>query len=278
MKIVVVGGVAAGASAAARARRLNEDAEIILIERGEFVSFANCGLPYHISGDIEKRGSLLVVAARTLREWLNLDVRTGHEVTAIDRGDKAVSVTRVDDGSTYRETYDKLILCQGASAVRLDVPGADHPRIYMLRNIPDMDAIISRIEGRAGTAMVIGANYIGVEAVEALRKRGLTVHLVELQDQVMPALDREMASDLRYHMEGHGVRIHLGTSASRFSDVHGRVEAELGDGSVIDADFIIMAVGVRPDAGLAKQAGLELGGLGGIRVNDRMQTSPAGMP
>jgi NADPH-dependent 2,4-dienoyl-CoA reductase/sulfur reductase-like enzyme/rhodanese-related sulfurtransferase len=273
MKIVVVGGVAAGASAAARARRLSEEAEIIIMEKGEFVSFANCGLPYHVSGDIEKRDALMVVTPKTLREWLNLDVRTLNEVTAIDRDRKSVAVTDHASGRSYEESYDKLVLCQGAKAVRLDVPGADHPRIFMLRNIPEMDDIIDAIDSGAGTAIVIGANYIGVEAGEALRKRKLKVELVELQDQVMPALDREMANDLRFHLEDHGVRVHLGTSARSFSDVDGQIGVELDNGRNIIADFIIMAIGVRPDTGLATAASIELGASGGVKVDQHMMTS-----
>ncbi|MHB8967669.1 MAG: FAD-dependent oxidoreductase [Thermoleophilia bacterium] len=273
MKIVVVGGVAAGASAAARARRLSEEAEIIVLEKGEYVSFANCGLPYHISGDIEKRDSLMVVTPETLRGWLNLDVRPRHEVTAIHRERKVVEVADIASGLTYEESYDKLILCQGAKPVRLDVPGVDHPRISMLRNIPEMDGIIAAIDGGARSATVIGANYIGVEAAEALRRRGLDVDLVELQEQVMPALDREMANDLRYHLEEHGVRLHLGTSARSFSDDAGRVMVKLGSGAAITADLVIMAIGVRPDTELAAAAGIELGGLGGIRVDGHMVTS-----
>ncbi|RJQ46375.1 MAG: CoA-disulfide reductase [Gaiellales bacterium] len=273
MKIVIVGGVAAGASAAARARRLSEEAEIVLLEKGEFVSFANCGLPYHVSGAIEKRDSLVVVTPKTLREWFNLDVRTMSEVTAIDREGKKVSVTDRGSGLSYQETYDKLILCQGAAALSLEVPGADDPRIFPLRTIPEMDGIIAAIDGGATAALVIGANYIGIEAAEALIQRGLSVDLVELQDQVMPALDREMANDLRFHIEDRGVRVHLDSSVQAFSEAGGRLVARLADGGSVVADLAVMAVGVRPDTALAEAAGLALGATGGVRVDRHMLTS-----
>lgn len=273
MKIVIVGGVAAGASAAARARRLSEDAEIVLLEKGEYVSFANCGLPYHISGDIRKRDDLLIVTPENLREWLNLDVRTRHEVTAIDRERSTVSVDDLESGSKYEESYDKLILCQGARAVRLDIPGADDRRVLTLKTIPDMDEIIAAIGAGARAAVVVGANYIGVEAAEALRKRGLSVDIVELQEQVLPALDREMANDLRFHMEDHGVRVHLGASVGTFGEAGGSLSVELDNGETITADFAIMAVGVRPETGLAAAAGLALGAGGGVVVDEHMVTS-----
>jgi NADPH-dependent 2,4-dienoyl-CoA reductase/sulfur reductase-like enzyme len=172
MKIVVVGGVAGGASTAARARRLDEHAEIIMLERDHYVSYANCGLPYHISGVIQDRESLLVQTPKKLKESLNLDVRVGHEVTDIDREGKAVHVHNLDTGETYTETYDKLVLSLGATPIRPRLPGIDHPQIFVLRNIPDMDALMAGLPPHAGEAIVIGGGYIGVEVAENLVHRG----------------------------------------------------------------------------------------------------------
>lgn len=275
MKIVIVGGVAGGASAAARARRLNEDAEIVILERGEYVSFANCGLPYHIGGGISRRRDLLIATPESFHSQFAIDVRVGHEVMHIDRDNKSVRVLEHSSGRDYEESYDKLILSQGASAIRPQLPGIDHPRIFALRNIPDMDSIMELIGDGAKTAMVTGAGYVGLEMVEALARRGLDVNLVELQDQVLPVLDRELASDLLLHLEMKGVKVHLETAAREFSDSMGRVEVLLDDDTAIIADFVIMAVGVRPETGLAREAGLELGQSGGVKVDEHMRTSDA---
>lgn len=273
MKIVVAGGVAAGMSAAARARRLSETAEIVVIERSRYVSFANCGLPYHIGGEIEDREALLLQTPQTLAETLNLDVRTGHEVTAIDRAAQTVSVRDLDNGRDYTESYDRLVLCPGASPIRPPLPGVGHPRIFTLRNIEDMDAIKAAVDADARNAVVIGGGYIGVEMAENLRRRDLEVHLVEMLNQVMPPLDCEMARDLQYHLEYHGVRLHLGTAASAFGDRDGTVVVSLQNGEEIAADLVLLAVGVRPDVQLARAAGLLLGPRGGIEVDQYLRTS-----
>jgi NADPH-dependent 2,4-dienoyl-CoA reductase/sulfur reductase-like enzyme/rhodanese-related sulfurtransferase len=273
MKVVVVGGVAAGMSAAARSRRLSEGAEIVVIERTEHVSFANCGLPYHIGGEIEHREALLLQTPQTLAETLNLDVRIGHEVTAIDRARRTVEVTELQTGRRYTEAYDRLVLCPGAHPIRPPLPGIDHPRIHTLRNIEDMDAIIRDLQAQARRAVVIGGGYIGVEMAENLRHGGLEVDVVEMANQIMPPLDAEMARDLQYHLEYHGVRLRLGTAAAAFADANGRVAVTLANGVVLHADIVIMAAGVRPDSKLAQAAGLEVGAQGGIKVDDRMRTS-----
>lgn len=273
MKLVIIGGVAGGASAAARARRLSETAEITILERDEYVSFANCGLPYHIGGDITDRAALLLQTPESLKASLNLDVRTGHEVVTIDRAQKWVTVHNRATGAEYRERYDKLVLCQGANPVRPPLPGIDHPRLFTLRNIPDMDAIKAVVDGGATSAVVVGGGYIGVEIAEALRQRGLQVDLVEMLTQVVPPLDAEMARDLAYHMESHGVTLHLGVTAKSFEDVAGRLQVTLSDGVTILSDLAIMAVGVRPASNLAREAGLELGPRGGIKVDPHMCTS-----
>ena len=273
MKVVIIGGVAGGASAAARARRLSETAEILILERDDYVSFANCGLPYHIGGDIKERSALLLQTPESLKTSLNLDVRTGHEVLTIDRVNKWVTVRNRASGEEYRERYDKLVLCQGANPVRPPLPGIDHPHLFTLRNIPDMDAIKAVVDQGAQSAVVIGGGYIGVEIAEALRQRGLQVDLVEMLTQVVPPLDAEMARDLAYHMESHGVTLHLGVTAQSFEDVAGRIQVKLSDGVTLVSDLAIMAVGVRPASNLAREAGLELGPRGGIKVDPHQQTS-----
>jgi NADPH-dependent 2,4-dienoyl-CoA reductase/sulfur reductase-like enzyme/rhodanese-related sulfurtransferase len=262
-------------SAAARARRLSEQAEIIVIERTRHVSFANCGLPYHIGGEIPEREALLLQTPETLAETLNLDVRIGHEATAITRSSNSVSIREIATGQLYTESYDRLILCPGAFPITPPLPGVDHPRIHTLRNIEDMDAINAAITPGTATAVVIGAGYIGVEMAENLRHRGLQVDLVEMLEQIMPPLDPEMARDLQYHLEYHGVRLHLGTAAASFADAAGRVSVVLTNGESMTTDLVIMAVGVRPDVRLAQAAGLELGPRGGIRVDQHMRTSDA---
>ncbi|HTT07644.1 MAG TPA: FAD-dependent oxidoreductase [Gammaproteobacteria bacterium] len=273
MKIVIVGGVAAGMSAAARARRLSERAEIVVLERSHYVSFANCGLPYHIGGTIRERGDLLLQTPQTLAGTLNLDVRTGHEVTAIDRTARCLEVKELATGQQYRETYERLVLCPGANPIRPGIPGINHPGIFVLRNIEDMDAIKAVVDAGARSAIVIGGGYIGIEIAENLRQRNLDVDLIEMLEQIMPPFDPEMARDLQYHLEYHGVRMHLGSPSIEFVDRNGRVGVTLSTNERLDADFVVLAVGVRPDTQLARAAGLSIGPRGGIRVNERMQTS-----
>lgn len=274
MKIVIVGGVAGGASAAARARRLDEHAEIIVFERGAHVSFANCGLPYHIGGAIKERDALLLQTPRSLQAMLNLEVRVGSEVVGIDREGKTVTVKTLETGATCTESYDKLVLCPGAAPIRPELPGVDLPGIHVLRNVSDMDAIKAAVDGGAGHAVVIGGGYIGVEMAENLVERGVTVDLVEMADQLMPPLDREMARDLEKHMAWKGVRLHLGSAAAAFRDAGcKRLKVELVDGTTLVTDFVVLAVGVRPDSSLAVSAGLEIGARGGIKVNESLQTS-----
>ncbi|NCC36799.1 MAG: pyridine nucleotide-disulfide oxidoreductase, partial [Chloroflexia bacterium] len=196
-----------------------------------------------------------------------------HEVIAIDREAQTVEVHDHQRGSRYNESYDILVLAQGAAPLRPPVPGIDHPRVFTLRSMPDMDAIKAIVDGGAERAIVVGGSYIGVEVAEALRERQLDVHLIELQDQVMPLLDIEMATDLRYHMEFHGVTLHLGTAATSCADVDGRIAVTLRTGESIVADFVVLAAGVRPITSLAQQIGLEVGKTGGIKVDATMRTS-----
>ncbi|MGJ7440344.1 FAD-dependent oxidoreductase [Aquipuribacter sp. MA13-6] len=274
MKTVIVGGVAAGASTAARLRRLVETAEIVVLERDPYVSFANCGLPYHISGDIPLRESLLLQTPRSLADSLALDVRTGQEVLRIDRHAKVVEVRDEQQGRTYLESYDTLVLCPGAEPVRPPIPGADDPRVGVLRNIPDMDRIIADLDAGASSAVVVGGSYIGLELTEAFRARGLRTTVVERTDRLMPWLDREMTGILELHVREHDVELRLGTSAQavrRTAD--DGFALDLSDGTTIEADVVVMAVGARPNVALARDAGLTIGPRGGIVVDPQMRTS-----
>jgi NADPH-dependent 2,4-dienoyl-CoA reductase/sulfur reductase-like enzyme/rhodanese-related sulfurtransferase len=274
MKTVIVGGVAAGASTGARLRRLDESAEIVILERDPYVSFANCGLPYHIGGVIPERDSLLLQTPESLAKSLALDVRTGQEVVRIDRDAKEVEVRDTAQERTYRESYDKLVLCPGAAPIRPPIPGADDPRVDVLRNIPDMDRIIARLDEGATDAVVVGGSYIGLELTDAFRERGLRTTLVERTDRLMPWLDPEMTRILDFHVRTHDVDLRLGTSADAVRRTEGdRFALDLSDGTTVESDVVVMAAGVRPNADLARDAGLEIGALGGIVVDARMRTS-----
>lgn len=272
MRLIIVGGVAAGASGAARTRRLDENAEIVIFERGDHVSFANCGLPYYIGGDITERNRLLVQTAEGLRQRFRIDVRTRTEVLAIDRKARQVRV-RGPDGTERQEPYDKLLLAPGAEPVRPPIPGIDDRRILTLRNLADTDRIKARVDAGARRALVIGGGYIGLEMVEALRHRGLDVTVVEMADQVMPPLDAEMAELLLRELKANGVTVRLGSAAKAFTGSPAGITATLSDGSTVEADLVLVGVGVRPEVRLAKEVGLELGATGGIAVDDRMRTS-----
>ncbi len=284
MKLVVVGGVAAGASVAARARRLDESAEIIVFERSHHVSFANCGLPYHIGEVITERSKLLLQTPQSLRDTLNIDVRIATEVTAIDRENKTVTVKELDTGKEYTETWDTLALCPGASAIRPPLPGLQLPGIHVLRRLGDMDAIKAELdaaiaEKKKGTrsefrAVVVGAGYIGVEMAENFIHRGVDVDIVEMADQILPPLDKEMSVPVERHLKGRGVKLHLSTAVKAFTQAPGgRLRVELSNNELILADQVILATGVRPRTKLATDAGIELGERGGIKVDTHMRTS-----
>ncbi len=282
MKIVVVGGVAAGASVAARARRLDEDAEIVILERGHHVSFANCGLPYHIGEVIKDRDRLLVQTPESLRELLNIDVRVGHEVTSIDRNTKTITVRNVDTGEEYTEVYDSLALCPGAKPVNIPIPGVDLPQVQVLRRISDMDRIKSLVDKRLADsgkhdrtkAVVIGAGYIGLEMAENLHRRGVQVTVVEASDQILPPVDREIAMPVMNHLRTRGIELYLSAAAAAIVPKSDRrVSVELKNHVTLDADLVVMSVGVRPATALAVEAGLDLGPHGGIKVDEHMATS-----
>ncbi len=272
MKLLIVGGVAGGASAAARARRLDENAEIIMFERGPDISFANCGLPYHIGNVIEDRERLLVTNPAAMKEKFNLDVRVNNEVLTVNREKKEVRVKDLISGNEYSESYDFLVLSPGAAAIRPPIPGLDNEGIFTLRNLEDMDAIKSAIKDKK-SAVVVGGGYIGLEMIEALRHLGMNVSLVELAEQVMGPADPEMATLLHNEIKLNGVDLQLGKSLTKVEKNGEKLEVILSSGESIRTDVIIMAIGVKPENKMAKEAGLEIGVTGGIKVNERMETS-----
>ncbi len=273
MKLLIVGGVAGGASAAARARRLSEDAEIILLERGPDVSFANCGLPYYVGGEIAPRDKLLVTTPERLRVRFQLDVRTRSSVEAIDPVAKKVRIRDLAADRTYEETYDKLILAPGAAPLRPPIPGIDLDGVLTLRNLADVDRIKQRVDEGIGQAVVVGAGFIGLELVENFVRRGVATTLVELQDQVLPPFDKEMTTPILEALAAHGVRVLLGQSAEAFEQSAKGLTVRLTSGESLPAQLVILGVGVRPENQLAVAAGLQVGPRGGIRVNEHLQTS-----
>lgn len=273
MKLLIVGGVAGGASAAARARRLAEDAEIVVFERGPDVSFANCGMPYHIGEEIRDRGKLLVVTPQRMRDRYRLDVRPQSSVEAIDRQNRTVRVRDLATDRVYVEGYDKLILAPGAAPVRPPLPGLDLPGVFTLRNLQDMDRIKERVDAGVREAVVVGAGFIGLELAENLTRRGVRVTVVELLDQVLPPLDPEMTTPIAQHLSANGVTLILSDSATAFEPADSGLSVALKSGRRLAAQLVVVGVGVRPESRLASEAGLAVGPRGGIRVNAHMQTS-----
>lgn len=268
MKVVIVGGVAAGASAAARLRRLDEFAEITLIEKGPAISYANCGLPYHVGGVIPDRDNLLVMSAEGFRKRFNVDVRISCEATAIDRAAKTVTV-RNADGSVETLPYDRLLLATGATPIRIPVPGLPDDRVFTLNSLTDMDRLIAAVRG-AKSALVIGGGAIGVETAENLAHRGLTVTLVEKAPNILPAmLDPEMATWAEDALRETGVDLRTKRTVASWADG----VATLDDGATVPADLVVMALGVRPNSALAQTAGLKLGPKGHIKVDNFLHTS-----
>lgn len=270
MKIVIVGGVAGGMSAATRLRRLKEDAEIVVFEKGPYVSFANCGLPYYLSGEISERENLLVQTPESLAGRFQLDVRPNHEVTAVFPDEKKVEV--LSDGKKWQESYDVLLLSPGAKSVRPAISGlAEAKNVYTVRNVPDIDMVMNALEEQPKKAVVVGAGFIGLEMAENLKKRGLAVSIVELAPHVLPSLDEEMAVHIQNELIKQGIHVQTKRSVTAFE--HGGKQLRLDDGTTIDSDLTILSVGVQPDNTLAKMAGLETGLRGGIVVNEHYQTS-----
>jgi len=292
MKVIIVGGVAGGASCAARLRRLDEKAEILMVERGPYVSYANCGLPYHVSGVIAKESSLLVGSEQMFRGVFAIDARTNCEAIAISPKNKTVELRNVESGAVTTETYDKLVLSPGAPSVRPPLPGIDLPGIFQVRTVPDARAIREWIE--RGTeflagmysysgiqfvkptrrAVVIGGGFIGLETAENLIHAGFEVTLVEMLDQVLAPLDRECARLVEEHLKRHGVHLALDDGVAGFRQLDGgALEVQTKSGKTYPADIVILALGVRPDTALAKSAGLAIGERGGIRVDEHLRTS-----
>ena len=270
MKIIIIGGVAGGMSAATRLRRLVEDAEIVIFEKGPFVSFANCGLPYYISGEIAERDSLLVQTPESLKARFNLDVRPFHEVVKISPKEHTVIVAH--DGSEFTEQYDKLILSPGAKPFIPEIEGlSEATNVFTLRNVPDLDQIMLALDEEPQEAVVIGAGFIGLETAENLRKRGLNVTIVEKAPHVLPPLDEEMAAFVQAELADKGVKIITSQSATRFEE-KGKVIV-LEDGQKLASDVTILSVGVQPENSLAKAAGIETGLRGGILVDEHYETS-----
>jgi len=274
VKLLVIGGGAGGPAAATRARRLDEDAEIIMLERGENVSYAHCGLPYYIGGVIESRDEMLMATPELLKQRYNIEVRIRSEVKAINPETKEIEIVNLADGTRYYEQYDKLILAPGAEPVRLPVSGAGAENIFTLRNLTDGDRILDFIrEQKPKRAVVVGAGYIGLEMVENLRLLGMEVAVVEMLDQVLAPLDSEMASIVHKELLSNGVKVVLSDPLKSVESGSKGTVVRLSSGSEIPCDMVLMAVGVRPNIELAKSAGLEIGRLGGIKVNGCSQTS-----
>ena len=273
-KIVIVGGVAGGATAAARARRLDEKAEIVLLERGEYISFANCGLPYYIGGVIEKRDSLLVTTLEDFSNRYRIDIRNFSEVTAIDAEKKEVVIKKVQAGDIYRESYDKLILSPGADPIKPPLPGIDLPNIFSLRNIPDTDRIKEFVDSAKPTAaVVVGGGFIGLEMADNLVHRGVKTTVVEMLDQVMAPLDIEMVSMVHSYLRDNGVALELGNSVTSFEKGENGIQVATSSGKVIECDLVILAIGVKPESALAESAGLELNVRGGVKVDQALQST-----
>jgi NADPH-dependent 2,4-dienoyl-CoA reductase/sulfur reductase-like enzyme/rhodanese-related sulfurtransferase len=274
-RVLIVGGVAGGASCAARLRRLDESAEIVVFDRGPYVSFANCGLPYHVGNVIAEESKLLVASKDTFRERFAIEVCTESEVTAIDRAARTIEVRDLATGATRREAYDALVLSPGAAPVRPPLPGVDLPGVFAVRSIPDTRRIRAWIEVHdAGAAVVVGGGFIGLEMVENLAHRGLSVSVLEKLAQVMPPLDPEMAAPIHRHLKEKGVRLCLGDGLARIENDGGKGLTVVSEsGERLTADLVILALGVRPENGLAKSAGLEIGERGGVVVDEQMRTS-----
>jgi NADPH-dependent 2,4-dienoyl-CoA reductase/sulfur reductase-like enzyme/rhodanese-related sulfurtransferase len=271
--ILIVGGVAGGASAAARARRMNEAARIIIFERDSYVSFANCGLPYYMGGEISDRDVLLIAKPALFKRRFEIEVRTRHEVVAIDREARTVTVRDLDAAADYEMAWDKLILAPGADPIEPAIPGVDAHGVFTLRNLEDTDRIVEAMPA-ADHAVVVGGGYIGLETAEQFRRKGLEVTLVELQSQVLPFLDREMVEPLHRQLEYQGVRLELGSGIAAIEENAGQaVAVVLADGTRLPADLVLLGVGVRPNVALAEAAGIELGAGRGIATDAWMRTN-----
>lgn len=273
-KVIIVGGVAGGASTAARLRRLDEDAEIVIFEKGDYISFANCGLPYHIGEIIEERSKLLVQTPESMESRFDISVQVKKEVISIDRENKEVTVKDLENENTFKETYDYLVLSPGAEPFRPPIDGVDNDNVFTLRNIPDTDRIKGFVDNKKPEkAVVIGGGYIGLEMAHNLAERGIEVSLVEMLDQVLNPIDYEMASMVHNHLRSKGIKLFLGDGVNSINKRNEKSYVILQSGKQIDTDLIIMSIGVRPSVKLADEADLEIGTTGGIKVNEYLQTN-----
>ena len=273
-KTMIIGGVAGGASCAARLRRLDGEREIVLLERGPYISYANCGLPYHVGNVIRNRNSLLLMTPELMAQRFRVDVRVRHEAVAIHRETKTVTIRELETGREYEESYDDLVIATGSSPLRPKIPGIDSERIRTLWTVPDTDAIRALVQsGKLTRAAVIGGGFIGLEMAENLHHAGLHVSIVEATDQVMAPVDPEMAEILHNNIRSNGVGLYLADGVASFEDKGTTVDVKLSSGTVLSADIVILSIGVRPNSQIAKEAGLELNARGGIIVNDHMQTA-----
>ena len=286
VKVIIIGGVAGGASAAARLRRLDEKAEIIMLERSGYISYANCGLPYYIGGVIREKGALSVQTPESFGGRFRIDVRVRNEAVSIDPKEKSVRVRNLETGEEYTETYDKLLLSPGAKAIRPALPGMEDARIMTLRTVEDTLAIREYLEEKKPKrAVVVGGGFIGLEAAENLMEEGLEVSLIQMEDQVLPPLDYDMACQVHAYLRGKGLDLRLNRTVTGFAPDEGGLRVQMkrtagtaeasGQEESIRADFVLMAAGVLPETGLAREAGLTLGQKGAIVVNEHMQTSDA---
>lgn len=274
MKYLIIGGVAGGATVAARLRRMDEKADIILFERGKYVSYANCGLPYYIGGTIAQRSKLFVQTVKGFTDRFRIDIRVEQEVTAIHPEKRLIEIKRLDSGETYTETYDKLVLSPGAEPLRPNIEGIDSKKIFTLRNVPDTDAVKNHIDtAHPSRAVVVGGGFIGLEMAENLHQRGLHVDVVEMANQVMAPLDFSMAAIVHRHLTDKGVGLYLEDGVVRFEEQDDKMIVHLRSGRQIATDMVLLSIGVRPEIRLAQQAGLTIGERKGIVVNQYMQTS-----
>lgn len=273
-KIVIVGGVAGGASAAAKARRQDENADIVMLERGPYISFANCGLPYFISGDIKERDKLFVQTADVFKNRFHVESKINCKVVSIDRANKEVAVRDLINGKVFKERYDKLILATGANPIMPPIPGIDAKNVFKLQNISDMDEIVEYLNVRSPKSIfIIGGGSIGLELVEAFAKRGLKVTIAEFLSQVMPSMDTDMASFITEHLRERGISVHLKDGVKALRGEEFVQEVELNSGTRIPTDMAIVSIGVRPNIYLARDAGLHIGKTGAVWVNERQETS-----
>ncbi|MEG2018780.1 MAG: FAD-dependent oxidoreductase, partial [Clostridium sp.] len=276
-KILIVGGVAGGASSAARLRRLEENAEIIMFERDEYISFANCGLPYYIGETIKDRKLLLVQTPEAMKARFNIDVRINSEVTKVDTKNKTVTVNSKTKG-VYEESYDYLILSPGAKALRPNIPGINSEKIFTLRNIPDTDAIKEYVDNKEiNSAVVIGGGYVGVEMAENLKERGLKVTLVESSPHILAPFDSDMVVIAEKELVDKGVDLVLSDAVKAFNEANNQVEVTLNSETKLTADLVILAIGVAPETTFLKDSGLEFGPRGHLIVNDKMETNIEGV-